>query len=71
MKIFQMKIFQKSTLFLIYTFIELNVLLVSLPKVSMVHLTMRMHCNWPIDHAIDHNLIGLNRLTMQPVLNEV
>ena len=37
----------------------------------MVHLAMRMHCNWPTDHAIDHSSIGLNRLTIQLVFNEV
>ena len=30
-----------------------------------------MHCNWPTDHAIDHSSIGLNRLTIQLVFNEV
>ena len=40
-------------------------------KVSMVHLAVRMHCNWPTDHAIDHSSIGLNRLTIQLVFNEV
>ena len=37
----------------------------------MAHLTMRMYCNWPTDHAIDHSSIGLNRLTIQPVFSEV
>ena len=37
----------------------------------MVHLAVRMYCNWPTDHAIDHSSIGLNRLTIQPVFNEV
>ena len=37
----------------------------------MVHLTVRMYCNWPTDHAIDHSSIGLNRLTIQLVFNEV
>ena len=37
----------------------------------MVHLAVRMHCNWPTDHAIDHSSIGLNRLTIQLVFNEV
>ena len=37
----------------------------------MVHLAMRMYCNWPTDHAIDHSSIGLNRLTIQLVFNEV
>ena len=37
----------------------------------MVHLAVRMYCNWPIDHAIDHSSIGLNRLTIQLVFNEV
>ena len=61
-----MKIFEKITLFLfiIYSFNELKVL-VNLPKVSMVQLTMRMHFNWPVDHAIDHISIQLNRLTIQ------
>ena len=63
--IFQMKIFKKITLclFIIHSFIELKVL-VSLPKVSMVHLTMKMHCNWPTDHAIDHISIELNNNTV-------
>ena len=37
----------------------------------MVHLTVRMHCSWPTDHPIDHSSIGLNRLTIQQVFNEV
>ena len=37
----------------------------------MVHLAMTIHCNWPTDHAIDHNSIGLSRLTIQLVFNEV
>ena len=37
----------------------------------MVHLAVRMCCNWPTDHAIDHSSIGLNRLTIQLVFNEV
>ena len=37
----------------------------------MVHLTKRMYCNWPTDHAIDHSSIGLNRLTIHLVFNEV
>ena len=37
----------------------------------MVHLAVRMYCNWPTDHAIDHSSIGLNRLTIQLVFNEV
>ena len=37
----------------------------------MVHLVVRMYCNWPTDHAIDHSSIGLNRLTIQLVFNEV
>ena len=37
----------------------------------MVHLAMRMYLNWPTDHAIDHSSIGLNRLTIQLVFNEV
>ena len=63
---FQMEISQKVTLclFIIYSFIELKVLL-SLPKVCMVHLTIRIHCNWPTDHAIDHISNEFNRLTIQ------
>ena len=37
----------------------------------MVHLAMEMYCNWPTDHAIDHSSVGLNRLTIQLVFNEV
>ena len=37
----------------------------------MVHLVMRMYCNWPTDQTIDHGSIGLNRLTIQLVFNEV
>ena len=37
----------------------------------MVHLAVTMYCNWPTDHAIDHSSIGLNRLTIQLVFNEV
>ena len=36
----------------------------------MVHLAVRMYCNWPTDHAIDHSSIGLNRLTIQLVFSE-
>ena len=37
----------------------------------MVHLAVSMYCNWPTDHVIDHSSIRLNRLTIQPVFNEV
>ena len=37
----------------------------------MIHLTVGMYCNWPTDHAIDHSSIGLNRMTIQLVFNEV
>ena len=37
----------------------------------MVYLAVRMYCNWPSDHAIDHSSIGLNKLTIQLVFNEV
>ena len=37
----------------------------------MIHLSVTMHCNWPSDHANDHSSIGLKRLTMQLVFNEV
>ena len=37
----------------------------------MVHLTMRRHCNWPTDHAVDLSSTGLNSLTIQLVFNEV
>ena len=73
MYIFQIKIYDEVALFLfiIYNFITFKVL-VSLPKISMVHLAVRMYCNWPTDHAIiDHSSIGLNRLTIQLVFNEV
>ena len=30
-----------------------------------------MYFNWPTEHAIDHSSIGLNRLTIQLVFNEV
>ena len=72
MNIFQVKIFNEITLllFMIYSFIKFKVL-VSLPKSFHGSLGMRMHCNWPTDHAVDHSLIGLNRLTIQPVFNEV
>ena len=43
----------------------------SFPKNFHGPLTMRMHCNWPTDHATDHSSIGLKRLTIQPVFNEV
>ena len=32
---------------------------------------LRMYCNWTTDHVIDHSSIGLNRLAMHPVFNEV
>ena len=69
MNIFQMKIFNEITLllFIIYFFIKFQVSL----KVSMVHLTVRMYCNWPTDHAIDYSSIGLKRLTIQLVFNKV
>ena len=70
--IFQIKIFNEITLllFMIYSFIKFKVL-VSLPKTFYGPLSMRMHCNWPTDHAIDHSSIGLKRLTIQLVFNEV
>ena len=37
----------------------------------MVHLAVRMHCNWPTDHVIDHSSIGLNRFTIELVFNDV
>ena len=72
MNIFQIKTFNEITLFLlmIYSFIKFKVLVI-LPKSFQGPLGMRMHCNWPTDHAIDHSSIGLKRLTMQPVFNEV
>ena len=72
MNIFQMKIFNEITLllFIIYSFIKFKVL-VSLPKISMVYLSVTMHCNWPTDHAIDHSSIGLKRLIIQLVFNEI
>ena len=72
MNIFQIKIFNEITLLLliIYSFIKFKVL-VSLPKSFHGPLGMRMHCNWPTDHAIDHSSIRLKRLTIQPVFNEV
>ena len=72
MNIFQRKIFNEITLllFMIYSFIKFKVL-VSLPKSFLGPLGMRMHCNWPTDRAIDHSSIGLKRLTIQPVFNEV
>ena len=72
MNIFQKKIFNEITLlvFIIYSFIKFKVL-VSLPKSFHDPLGMRMHCNWPTDHATVHSSIGLKRLTIQPVFNEV
>ena len=72
MNIFQIKIFNEITLllFMIYSFIKFKVL-VSLDKSDHGSLGMRMHCNWPTDHAIDHSSIGLNRLTIQLVFNRV
>ena len=72
MNIFQIKIFNEITLllFIIDSFIKFKIL-VSLPKSFHDLLGMRMHCNWPTDHAIDHSSIGLKRLTIQPVFNEV
>ena len=37
----------------------------------MAHLAIRMHCNRPAGHPIDHSSIGLNRLTIQLVFNEL
>ena len=71
MNIFQIKIFNEITLlFMICSFIKFKVL-VSLPKSFHGPLGMRMHCNWSTDHAINHSSIGLKRLTIQPVFNEV
>ena len=69
MIIFQIKIFNEITLFLfmIYNF----KVLVSLPKSFHGPLGLRMYCNWPTDHAIDHSSVGLRRLTIQSVFNEV
>ena len=72
MNIFQIKIFNEITLlpFMIYSFIKFKVL-GSLPKSFHGQFGMRIHCNWSTDHAIDHSSIGLKRLTIQPVFNEV
>ena len=72
MNIFQIKIFNEITLllFMIYSFIKFKVL-VSLPNSFHGPLGMKMHCNWPTDHAIDHSSIGLRRLTIQLAFNEV
>ena len=37
----------------------------------MIQLAVRMYHNWLTDHAIDHSSIGLNRLMIQLVFNEV
>ena len=58
MNIFQMKIFNEISLFLINNFIKFEVF------VSLPDLAVRMYSNWPTDHAIDHSFIGLNRLTI-------
>ena len=72
MNIFQIKIFNEITLllFMIYSFIKFKVL-VCLPKTFHGLLGMRMLCNWPTDHAIDHSSNGLKRLTIQSVFNEI
>ena len=72
MNIFQIKIFNEIALllFIIYSFINFKVL-VSLPENVYGPLNMRMHCNWPTDHAIDHSSVGLKGLTIQPVFSEV
>ena len=72
MNIFQIKIFNKITLlpFMICSFIKFKVL-GSLPKSFHGQFGMRIHCNWPTDHAIDNSWIGLKRLTIHPVFNEV
>ena len=58
-------------LLIFYSVIKFEVL-VSLPKsFHLVHLAIRMYCNWPTDHAIDHSSIVLNSLTIQLVSNEV
>ena len=59
MSIFQIKIFKEITLllFMICSYIKFKVL-VSLPKTFHGPLGMRMHCNWPTDHVIDHSSIG-------------
>ena len=55
---------------MIYSFIKFKVL-VSLPKSFHGPFGMRMDCNWPTDRAIDYSLIGLKRLAIQTVFNEV
>ena len=37
----------------------------------MIHLALRIYCNWPTDHSTDHSSIELNGLTIQLVFNEV
>ena len=71
MNIFQIKIFNEIILLLLMidSFITFKIL-VSLPKNFHGPLGMRMDCNWPTDHAIDHSSIGSKRLTIQPVFNE-
>ena len=59
MIIFQMKKINEITLllFIIHSFINFKVLL-SLPKSFRGPLGMRMYCNWPTDHTIDHSSMG-------------
>ena len=33
--------------------------------------TLRIHYTWSIEYVSDHISFGLNRLTMQPVFNEL
>ena len=72
MNIFQLKIFCEITLllFIICSFIKFKVL-VCLPKSFLVHIALTIYYNWPTDHAIDYSSIGLNRLTIQLMFNDV
>ena len=57
--IFQTKRFEEITFFpfMIYSFIKFKVLS-SLPKRFHGPLTIRIHCYWLTDHAIEHSSIG-------------
>ena len=50
---------------IVYNLANLIFISIETTKVSMIHLTITMHCNWPIDHAINHSSVGLNRQAIQ------
>ena len=65
--IFHIKIFEEIIFFLvmIQSFLKLKCYRNSRKSFPLTVI----HCNWPTNHAIDHNSTGYNKLTIQTVYN--